>query len=388
MPSSSARPPLGPRSVRSSGSLESVRQRRTGTTENIMAMPTTTTSNKRSLPASRSMPVVLGELNPQEQGAGSISFLGDITCVGSSTTTAAKSMSMSWVEYRSTSSRSTVLQQSINTSRRTNSSSSSSSSSTGSFSHWSGSNTPSPKLEDTARMEGPPAPWEQNFNSFDAQQQQQQQQEPDHALDHLAGLNRAMTLSSENGDQMETLPSPMFTASLLPPAPLHSSSAAMLYLGDSIASQPPSDPAHLVPGNRARRVPLAEIPLWYADVRGEAIRRGKHERSSLSNAIDFSASHILSTNTAHNIPQNDYYHSPSQSSHSSFGISEQQAFGNLSSIAENSQIDDGRQLFVLADDEPHSGGSPRRKEIRALRRKSISEQQPYPNKKAITSRGR
>ncbi|CAD6884504.1 unnamed protein product [Tilletia controversa] len=380
------------RSLRASGSLESVSRQRSMTENIVLEKPT---SRKRSLPASRSMPVVWAE-SQQQGGEGNSSFLADITCVGSTPT-----KDMSWLEHRSNSSQSTVLQRSMRNSRRSNSSSSSSSSSTGSFSPWVGSQScsPSPVLADTARME-PPAPWEQTFDSYDSQQEYLQQHQhqhherahSDHIVDHLADLDRSMTLSSDSDEYIETLDySPAFSAALLPPASLQSPSASYLYLGEPTAPQPPSDPAHLIPGNRGRRVPLAEIPLWYADVRGEAIRRGKHERSSLSNSIDFSSPHVLSDNTSHNIPGSDsYYLSPSQaSSQSSFSVGAEQGFGNLSSIAENSGMYDGHQLFVLPDDEQlQVGGSPRRKELRSLRRQSISEQHPYPSKKTIAARGR
>ncbi|KAL9932843.1 hypothetical protein V8E36_008098 [Tilletia maclaganii] len=263
-----------------------------------------------------------------------------------------------------------------------------SSSQSGRLSPWSGSNFNSPKLDDCARM-GPPAPWETTATA-----DVEMQEATEH--DHLASLARALALSTSSSSSPLTASQELnipAAPGLLPPAPVDAISSALSSPGAMPALLPsvPMDPTFDPTAGMARRVPLAEIPLWYADVRGEYLRRIKQERSSLSNVVDFSQNvNILSVNRSDTSTSSSLLsrldsanssfttQSPDSSMTSAFASPMQQTLSLIDETAStasqgsSSNYEEGNRLFVLAD-EPYA--SPRRKEMRNMRKKSISDQQ-------------
>ncbi|KAK0534486.1 hypothetical protein OC834_001876 [Tilletia horrida] len=277
----------------------------------------------------------------------------------------------------------------------------------------------SPRIEDVARMEAP-APWEVHVSDgaqdgdsmmHDVQAQaaayRTSAEQLTSAMSALSASHPAATPSPNGGNSSsssENGATGALSNGLLPPVlPLLSSHASAMSMGSDGADFAPqtTSPMRLPSVNgsssRPRRVPLAEIPLWYADVRGEYLRRAKQERSGLGySTLGFSPSaHVLANSTSHNVLHYEPVPyvcpttpaSSSSSSSSSAAAATTTASGSdstpsgllllgLSSIDEGSNSNstsnaaDSSSLFVLADEAAAS--PPRRKEMRAVRRRKSS----------------
>ncbi|KAK0554581.1 hypothetical protein OC846_002057 [Tilletia horrida] len=361
--------PMGPRAVRSSGTLGVSNHQDNAENDaevSTRGMPQTYHPHKRSagLPPSRSWPLALA------------SHVDEAVTVK-------EAKMASWHQYRSPAHSASCSSSSVKTSSDSSGSSCYAGSEAAPSPWHVASNLSSPRFEDSERLE-PPSPWEQLtpdtsfMNSTNPGSSLHDRTPP--SFQRPTSYQAAVEYMLDESLSLASAANASPATSLLPAATLR---APSMNAGAPIVPLDPSEPGQPSYAGKPRRIPLAEIPLWYADARGEYLRRVKQERrSGLCNVMSpgqaMTQQHILSTNTSHNIPTSEGFPSlaemTSSSSQSFYMDNNIMTQGTMFEMSSSMAVcDEGvERLFVLAD-EPRTTApqSPARKaKSKVQRRKS------------------